>query len=99
MIKYQQNALINQFLKKILDDQPNKDLQKEIGTSTDNKKERMYKKFLRKSKSRPILNEIINDYLSKNSIYNKNTDIELSYIIQILALINNSTGFISDNKI
>jgi len=50
-------------------------------------------------KYKPILGELIEDYFSNIDKSNKDIENELPYIIQILALLNNSIGFIADDKL
>lgn len=94
MIGYQQKEIIKKFVKNIL----NSSLDNKKQVPRDIEKGKLYYKLLNNSKNNPYVNELVNDYLSNINKRNNNIDIELSYIIQILALLNYSFDSIHNDK-
>jgi len=88
MRSFYQNELKKSFSKNILNNPLIKDSLETMQNQKNKNSKKLYDEIIDNTKFKPILYELVNDYFSNINKNNRNIDIELPYIIQILALVN-----------
>ncbi|RKX94130.1 MAG: hypothetical protein DRP84_07520 [Spirochaetes bacterium] len=87
MRSFFQNEFKKSFTKNILNNPLIKDSLETMQNQKNKNSKKLYDEIIDNTKFKPILNELVNDYFSNINKNNRNIDIELPYIIQILALV------------
>ena len=94
MRNFYQNELKKSFSKNILNNPLIKDSLETMQNQKNKNSKKLYDEIIDITKFKPILYELVNDYFSNINKNNRNIDIELPYIIQILALVNYNKQYV-----